>query len=108
MLRDGGWDLVKGVRTSGPSHCQHYHCCNFTHSLTPLVELVEHPAGTIEAIKYCVCMASLAFISDQTAIDLGATMLVCTHNISAYMLQTSNSDVFYTLLTTVLIAMFCP
>ena len=34
MLRDGGWDLVKGVRTSGPFHCQPYQCCNFTHSLT--------------------------------------------------------------------------
>ena len=32
MSRDGGWDLVKGVRTSGPSHCQPYQCCNFTHS----------------------------------------------------------------------------
>jgi hypothetical protein len=32
MSREGGWDLVKGVRTSGPFHCQPYQCCNFTHS----------------------------------------------------------------------------
>jgi len=53
LASSGGWDLAKGVRTSGPLHYLSYLCCNLTHShrvsrLRQLLHSISHwPAAVV-------------------------------------------------------------